>query len=353
MVDGARLPSPRAALTALWDWDGAALSGHHCVPLALRAVTCDQQCADSRRWGLGLCAPASEGMRKTRNTPGSTHQSPDRYPIDGPRANRAQGTRRAADERVATILLAPNFVRPTGSVENLPEQPTRDTRETAKRAKRSLEEGGATRKVRGAEKEYTGEYYRDRRTVSVHAWRGAIDACGIRRLVFTSILISHLEQVWMPPLPRPNPSILCAMDLHAQDTDDSHRCHTGVRSSLLSRPFSSPLHTWPWITIGESFYVSSTVLTCSDRRSWPSPACVHSVAVSASSYFRRPPPSPPSSSLCSSSPSSSPPSSSPLPLSPPPTLPLPLGQVLQPLQSTHFAHWKQDLWEHCHSPSFA
>ena len=155
MVDG-RLPSPRAALTALWDWDGAALSGHHCVPLALRAVTCDQQCADSRRWGLGLCAPASEGMRKTRNTPGSTHQSPDRYPIDGPRANRAQGTRRAADERVATILLAPNFVRPTGSVENLPEQTTRDTRETAKRAKRSLEEGGATRKVRGAEKEYTG-----------------------------------------------------------------------------------------------------------------------------------------------------------------------------------------------------
>ena len=150
------------------------------------------------------------------------------HPIDGPRANRAQGTRRAADERVATILLAPNFVRPTGSVENLPEQPTRDTRETAKRAKRSLEEGGATRKVRGAEKEYTGEYYRDRRTVSVHAWRGAIDACGIRRLVFTSILISHLEQVWMPPLPRPNPSILCAMDLHAQDTDDSHRCHTGA-----------------------------------------------------------------------------------------------------------------------------
>ena len=51
--------------------------------------------------------------------------------------------------------------------------------------------------------------------------------------------------------------------------------------------------------------------------------------------------------------SSSSPSSSPLPLSPPPTLPLPLGQVLQPLQSTHFAHWKQDLWEHCHSPSFA
>ena len=78
------------------------------------------------------------------------------HPIDGPRANRAQGTRRAADERVATILLAPNFVRPTGSVENLPEQPTRDTRETAKRAKRSLEEGGAPRKVRGAEKEYTG-----------------------------------------------------------------------------------------------------------------------------------------------------------------------------------------------------
>ena len=166
-------------------------------------------------------------MRKTRNTPGSTHQSPDRYPIDGPRANRAQGTRRAADERVATILLAPNFVRPTGSVENLPEQTTRDTRETAKRAKRSLEEGGATRKVRGAEKEYTGVLPGPADGVSARVARCDRRLVS-RRLVFTSILISHLEQVWMPPLPRPNPSFLCAMDLHAQDTDDSHRCHTGA-----------------------------------------------------------------------------------------------------------------------------
>ena len=227
MVDG-RLPSPRAALTALWDWDGAALSGHHCVPLALRAVTCDQQCADSRRWGRGLCAPASEGMRKTRNTPGSTHQSPDRYPIDGPRANRAQGTRRAADERVATILLAPNFVRPTGSVENLSRSNRPETPERQQSVRRGHLRRGAPRARFEARRRSTLEYYRDRRTVSVHAWRGAIDACGIRRLVFTSILISHLEQVWMPPLPRPNPSILCAMDLHAQDTDDSHRCHTGA-----------------------------------------------------------------------------------------------------------------------------
>ena len=43
----------------------------------------------------------------------------------------------------------------------------------------------------------------------------------------------------------------------------------------------------------------------------------------------------------------------PPPLFPPPTLPLPLAQVAQPLQSTHFWHLEQDLWEHCHSPSFA
>ena len=77
MVDG-RLPSPRAALTALWDWDGAALSGHHCVPLALRAVTCDQQCADSRRWGRGLLGDSvrsSLGARKEcgRNAENTQH----------------------------------------------------------------------------------------------------------------------------------------------------------------------------------------------------------------------------------------------------------------------------------------
>ena len=193
-------------------------------------------------------------MRKTRNTPGSTHQSSDRRTA-------RQGTRRAADERVATILLAPNFVRPTGSVENLPEQTTRDTRETAKRAKRSLEEGGATRKVRGAEKEYTVEYYRDRRTVSVHAWRGAIDAWypdawSLRQSSFHTWSKCGCH----PCRARTRPSYALWTFTHKIQmivTDV-----TQVRSSLFSRPFSSPLHTWPWITIGESFYVSSTVLTC-------------------------------------------------------------------------------------------
>ena len=155
------------------------------------------------------------------------------HPIDGPRANRAQGTRRAADERVATILLAPNFVRPTGSVENLPEQPTRDTRETAKRAKRSLEEGGAPRKVRGAEKEYTGVLPGPADGVSARVARCdrrlVSDAWSLRQSSF------HTWSKCGCHLCRTRTEPVLPMDLAR--TRYSHSV-TQVFSSLFSRPFS-------------------------------------------------------------------------------------------------------------------